>query len=147
MDGVYVLPSCSFNIHFNIILPSKICSFKWALIQDSYKYSVLPPYLLHATPIFVSLIAKRNYKCEMSLSPFNTGHFIMFCMITNIYNEKTKGPSLMELFRATGKLKKFFLTTREVRCVRHVWPGTHRTSLVVKKTFSVFLWLWTIPLK
>jgi hypothetical protein len=37
-----------------------------------------------------------------------TGHFIMFCMITNIYNKKTKGPTLMELFTATGKLKKVF---------------------------------------
>ena len=25
-----------------------------------------------------------------------------------IYNKKTKGPTLMELFTATGKLKKFF---------------------------------------
>ena len=32
----------------------------------------------------------------------------MFSVITNIYNKKTKGPSLMELFTATGKLKKFF---------------------------------------
>ena len=31
----------------------------------------------------------------------------MFSMITNIYNKKTKGPTLMELFTATGKLKKF----------------------------------------
>jgi len=38
-----------------------------------------------------------------------TGHFIMFSMITNIYNKKTKGPTLMELFTATGKLRKFFL--------------------------------------
>jgi hypothetical protein len=45
----------------------------------------------------------------------------MFSVITNIYNKKTKGPTLMELFTATGKLKKFFL------------HGTHRTSLVVKK--------------
>jgi len=29
-------------------------------------------------------------------------------MITNIYNKKTKGPALMELFTATGKLEKFF---------------------------------------
>ena len=50
----------------------------------------------------------------------NTGHFIMFSVITNIYNKKSKGPTLMELFTATGKLKKFFfLTTRDVRCVRH----------------------------
>jgi hypothetical protein len=39
----------------------------------------------------------------------NTGHFIMFSVITNIYNKKTKGPTLMELFTATRKLKKFFL--------------------------------------
>ena len=32
----------------------------------------------------------------------------MFCVITNIYNKKTKGPTLMELFTATGKLKKSF---------------------------------------
>jgi hypothetical protein len=38
----------------------------------------------------------------------NTGRFIMFSVITNIYNNKTKGPNLMELFTATGKLKKFF---------------------------------------
>jgi hypothetical protein len=34
--------------------------------------------------------------------------FIMFSVITNIYNKKTKGPILMELFTAAGKLKKFF---------------------------------------
>jgi len=43
----------------------------------------------------------------------------MFSVITNIYNNKTKGPSLMELFTATGKLKKFFFTTRDVQCVHH----------------------------
>ena len=37
-----------------------------------------------------------------------TGRFIMFSVITNIYNKETKGPTLMELFTATGKLKKFF---------------------------------------
>jgi hypothetical protein len=35
-----------------------------------------------------------------------TGRFIMFSVITNIYNKKTKGPTLMEFFRATGKLKE-----------------------------------------
>ena len=29
-------------------------------------------------------------------------------MITNIYNQKTKGPTSMELFTATGKLAKVF---------------------------------------
>jgi len=32
----------------------------------------------------------------------------MFSVITNIYNKQTKRPTLMELFTATGKLKKFF---------------------------------------
>jgi hypothetical protein len=32
----------------------------------------------------------------------------MFSVITNIYNKKTKWPTVMELFTATGKLKKFF---------------------------------------
>jgi len=31
----------------------------------------------------------------------------MFSLITNFYNKKTKGPTLIELFTATGKLKKF----------------------------------------
>jgi hypothetical protein len=37
-----------------------------------------------------------------------TGCFIMFSMITNIYNKQTKGSTLIELFTATGKLTKFF---------------------------------------
>jgi hypothetical protein len=53
--------------------------------------------------------------CDTSAVRLYTGRFIMFCMITNIYNKKTKGPTLMDLFTATGKLKKFFLTTRDVR--------------------------------
>jgi hypothetical protein len=35
-----------------------------------------------------------------------TGLFIMFSMLTNIYNKKTEGPNLMGFFIATGKLKK-----------------------------------------
>ena len=38
----------------------------------------------------------------------NTGRFITFSVIKNIYNKKTNGPTLMELFTVTGKLKKFF---------------------------------------
>jgi hypothetical protein len=38
-------------------------------------------------------------------------------------------------------------TWKSYRCVPCHTLCTHRTSLVVKKkTFSVFLWLWTIPL-
>jgi len=43
----------------------------------------------------------------------------MFSVITNIYNKKTIASTLMELFTATGKLKKFLVTTRDVSCVHH----------------------------
>jgi hypothetical protein len=33
----------------------------------------------------------------------------MFLVITNIYNKKTKAPTSIELFTATGKLKTGFL--------------------------------------
>jgi len=69
-----------------------------------------------------------------------TGRFMMFSVITNIYNKKTKGPTLMELFTAKGKLKKFFfsffLTTRNVRCVHHGWHGTHRYDIQVLDTHA-----------
>jgi hypothetical protein len=52
-----------------------------------------------------------------------TGRFIMFSMITNIYNKKTKGPTLMELFTATGKLPSFFFfTTRNDSDYAENWP-------------------------
>jgi hypothetical protein len=37
-----------------------------------------------------------------------TWRFIMYSEITKNYYTKTKGPTLMELFTATGKLKKVF---------------------------------------
>ena len=56
----------------------------------------------------------------------------MFSMITDIYNKKTKRPTLMELFIATGKMKKFFyFTTSDVWCVHHEWHGTHRYDIQV----------------
>jgi len=73
-------------------------------------------------------------------------------VITNIYNKKTKGPTLMELFTATGKLN-FFLTTRDVRCVHHCWHGTHRYDIQVLATHAS-TWVhryssllkWSVPL-
>jgi hypothetical protein len=38
----------------------------------------------------------------------------MFSVISNIYSKKTKGPTLIELFTATGKLKKFFFKQLEL---------------------------------
>jgi hypothetical protein len=43
-----------------------------------------------------------------------TGCFIMFFMTTNIYSKKTKGPTLLELFTATGKLKKLFFLQLDI---------------------------------
>jgi hypothetical protein len=51
----------------------------------------------------------------------------MFSVITNIYNKKTKGPTLMELFTATGKLKNIFLTTGNVQCV----PSCHQSHVAM----------------
>ena len=69
-----------------------------------------------------------------------TRRFIMFSVITNIYNKKAKGPTLMELFTATGKLKKFFFTTRDVRWVHHRWHGTHRYDIKVVATNASTYW-------
>ena len=82
-----------------------------------------------------------------------TGRFIIFSVITNIYSKKTKGPTLMELFTATGKLKKFFLTTRDIQCVHHGGHGTHRYDIQVLAT-HVSTWVhryysllqWSVPL-
>jgi len=68
----------------------------------------------------------------------------MFSVIANIYNKKTKGPTLMEFFTATGKLEKlffFFLTTRDVRCVHHGWHGIHRYDIQVLATHASTCWL------
>ena len=71
---------------------------------------------------FTTLTITARLFCYINV-PFlltNTGRFVMLSVIANVYNKKTKGPTLMELFATTRKLKKFFfLTTRDVRCVHH----------------------------
>jgi len=49
----------------------------------------------------------------------------MLSMITNIYKKKTKEPTLLELFTATGKLKKFFDNYRCLTCVPRVTHMRH----------------------
>ena len=53
----------------------------------------------------------------------------MFSVITNIYNKKTKRPSLMELFTATGKLKSILLWQLEMFGVWLVTRGAHIEQL------------------
>jgi hypothetical protein len=73
----------------------------------------------------------------------NAVRFIMFSVITNIYNKKTKSPTLKELFTATGKLiiaapnMTRVWQDLEYRFELSCYPWcTHRTSLVIKKLFS-----------
>ena len=49
----------------------------------------------------------------------------MFSVITNIYNKKTKGPTLIELFTATGKMKRFFLQLEMLMCAPHIQVLPH----------------------
>jgi hypothetical protein len=51
----------------------------------------------------------------------------MFFMSTNMYNKKTKGTVLMELFTATGRLKKFFFDN--YRCSMCAPRVTRHTSI------------------
>jgi hypothetical protein len=54
-----------------------------------------------------NFISEKNQFSPVSIIPSmlhvylnlipNTGRFIMFSVITNIYNKKTRGPTLMEL--------------------------------------------------
>jgi hypothetical protein len=81
--------------------------------RDADKSLARPTSQCRRTDPIVSLEANQLLRLN------NTGRFMMFSVITNIYNKKPKGPTLMELFTATGKLRKSFLTTRDVRCVHH----------------------------
>jgi len=95
------------------------------------------------------------FENQVCLWHFCTGRFIMLSVITNIYNKKTKAPTLMKLFTATGILKKFVLATTEVRCVHHRWHGTHRYDIQVLATHThASTWVhryssllqWSMPL-
>ena len=62
----------------------------------------------------------------------------MFSVITDIYNKKTKGPTLMEFFTATGKLKKFFFFLQlEIFDVHHGWHGSHRYDIQLEYRIDV----------
>jgi hypothetical protein len=65
-----------------------------------------------------------------------TGRFIMFSVFTNTYNKKAKGPTVMEFFTATGKLRTFFLTTKHVRCVHQRWHGTYWYDIQILDTHA-----------
>jgi hypothetical protein len=52
----------------------------------------------------------------------------MFSVVTNICNKKTKGPTIMEFFTATGRLKKLMRVWQELEYridVCRVTRGAH----------------------
>jgi hypothetical protein len=73
-------------------------------------------------------------------------------VITNIYNKKTKGPTLMELFTATGKLKKFFwqlemfnvCTMGDTAHINTIFKFLPHTSTWVHQHSSLLQ--WSVPL-
>jgi hypothetical protein len=82
----------------------------------------------------------------------HTGRLIMFSVITNIYNKKTKAPTLMELFIATGKLKKVFwqlemfdvCTTGDIAHIDAIFkflPHTRQHGCIVLVRPTIATWL------
>ena len=49
----------------------------------------------------------------------------MFFVITNIYKKKTKGPTLMEIFRSHRKTEKVFFWQLEMFDLYRVTHGAH----------------------
>jgi hypothetical protein len=90
------------RISFPVISLNRVCKdfMREELWGTLHLNSGLSQYFL----VFWSLC---TYPSQISGLAY-TGHFIMFSVITKIYNEKTKGPTLMELFTVTGNLKQFF---------------------------------------
>jgi hypothetical protein len=59
----------------------------------------------------------------------------MFSVITNIYNKKTKGRTLMELLTATRKIENGFYK-RRLMCAPQVTRHTPNISSCKKKKFQ-----------
>jgi len=70
---------------------------KWPSLDIMNNTAILP-FLFSLTQFLEQYFNLANRQAETY-----TGRFLMFSVITNIYNKKTKGPTLMELFTATEK--------------------------------------------
>ena len=128
----------------------------------TYRQDCLKPFLsADNRTVFALSEDKLQGKCHIQ----GTRCFIILSMITNIYNKKTKGHTLLEFFTATGKLNFFLqlqmfgvcttgdVVTRDVRCVHHGWHGTQRYDIQVLATHAS-TWVhryssplqWSVPL-
>ena len=122
--GQKYAPPSAFTIHFNIILQFTPLSFNQSF---TFRFQTKTLSIVRFSP--PPMRAKSYHFCSPSLNhldkilsdEYDTGRFIMFSIITYIYNKKTKGPTLMEFFHSHRKTDFFFflLTTRDVRCVHH----------------------------
>jgi hypothetical protein len=66
----------------------------------------------------------------------------MVSVITNIYTKKTYLNVIVHIYRKTEKVFFFWQIEMFDVCTT---GDTSNLSSCQKKTFSVFLWLWTIP--
>ena len=100
---------------------NKPCTVKcfWTIPTCSYTRI-----LLNITQRTILIIIVKLYRW-VCMAALITGHFKMISVITNIYNKKTKGTTLVELFTATGKLKKVFFLCLEMFDVCRVTGGAH----------------------
>jgi hypothetical protein len=70
-------------------------------------FNVIPKRVLEVCHFFFSGVL-LGYRAMHLLFFLRVHIYRAFLNVLNIYNQKTKRPTLMELFTATGKLKKFF---------------------------------------
>ena len=108
---------------------------KWHIKHTCWTNTLLdvPPYfhIKQSVKISTKLFILCNCNTLHWLNPVTvyvyTRRFIMFSVITNIYNTKTKGPTLMELFTTTRKQKKYFFDNQ--RCLMCAPWMTRHTSI------------------
>jgi hypothetical protein len=129
---------CTWNISLNCFKP---CGYFW---YHQVQHSTFCPKSVFVYFIFISEQTKIFFQHSLKLldittemecvywavrtEVLNTGRFIMFSMITNIYNKKTKGPTLMELLTVKEKIEKVFFWQLEMFDGRH---DTHRYDIQV----------------
>jgi len=106
--SLYKILGPTFNVRNGLL-------FRWLFLNISSSLLVLYSF----AGIFLYGIENKRINQFQSFDLIHyTGLFLILSVITNTYNKKSKGPTLMEMFTATGKLKNS-LTTRDVLWVHH----------------------------
>ena len=128
VDLIFRSEDCAGSKHCTAISRTEILqqpmdmNWKWDVRTDLWKLLMLKSWFWCLVVSMIFLIVNNHtlswisgiwLHSRESLKPC-TGRFIRFSVIKNIYNKKTKGLTLMELFTATGKLKKFLFWQLEL---------------------------------